>query len=377
MRSLLPVLFILACAPATPPEEPPPAALPYADPAEPGPYGVGARSFTWFDAREKLLTMELWYPADVSPGSEGDDYGPISRAGIAHRDAGPDLRGAPWPLVAFSHGFGGVRYQSTFLCEHLASHGFVVVAVDHPRNTLFDLDEDAGALVASERPADVSASVDRVYEVADNGWFGLQDVVDPGAGYGMLGHSFGGWTTVAVAGGLVDPAHADSWCAEHDDAACGFLGDLAAVDDLSQAAPDPRVVASVALAPGAWYTFGADGLQDIATPLILGGDRDGDMPYEEEILPLFEHISAPDKALLTLHGAGHWGFTDLCTTLQVDAFDDCQGAEGGFLNPETSAAITVEATTAWFQVHLANEPRAAGSLEAARWDEHADATWGP
>ena len=377
MRLMLPLLLVLGCSAPPPEGEPTPAPLPYNDPAELGPYGVGARSFTWFDGRDKLLTAELWYPADVEPGSEGDDYGPISRTGIAHRDAEPDLRGAPWPLVAFSHGFGGVRYQSTLLTEHLASHGFVVVAVDHPRNTLFDLDEDAGAQVASERPADVSASVDRVHEVAANGWFGLRDLVDPEAGFGMLGHSFGGWTTMAVAGGLIDPAHAASWCAEHDDPACGFLGDIGDVDDAGQARPDPRVVASVALAPGAWYTFGPEGPGDIATPLILGGDRDGDMPYDEEILPLYEHISSPDKALLTLHGAGHWGFTDLCTTLQVDAFDDCQGAEGGFLDPEISAAITNEATTAWFQVHLAGEERAAGSIDPARWAEHADATWIP
>ncbi len=168
MRLLLPVVLVLGC-PSAPVEEEPPPPLPWAEPSEPGPFGVGARSLTWFDAREKLLTAELWYPAEVEPGSEGDEYGPISRTGIAHRDADGDLRGAPWPLIAFSHGFGGVRYQSTFLTEHLASHGFVVIAVDHPRNTLFDLDEEAGAQVAAERPADVAASVNRVHEVATNG----------------------------------------------------------------------------------------------------------------------------------------------------------------------------------------------------------------
>jgi predicted dienelactone hydrolase len=378
MRWLLPVAILLACAPEAPVDEPTPAPpLPWTAPGEPGPFGVGARTFTWYDARGKLLTAEFWYPAAVEPGSEGDDYGPISRTGIAHRDAEPDLRGAPWPLIAFSHGYGGVRYQSTFLTEHLASHGFAVVAVDHNRNTLFDLDEAATAEVAAERPADVSAAVDRIHEAATGGWFGLRGVVDPEAGYGVLGHSFGGWTAVAVAGGIVDPGYASTWCAEHDDAACGFFSDLGTLDELAGAAPDPRVVAAVALAPGAWYTFGPGGPGELATPLIVGGDLDGDMPYDEEILPLYERISSSDKALLTLHGAAHWGFTDLCTTLDVGAFDDCEGAAGGYLDPARTAALTDEVVTAWFAVHLAGDERGRASLGRARWDDEADADWTP
>ncbi len=378
MRWMLPFLFLLGCPEPPPAEEPTPAPpLPWTAPGEPGPFGVGARTFQWFDARDKLMTAELWYPAQVEPGSAGDDYGPISRSGIAHRDATPDLRGAPWPLIAFSHGYGGVRYQSTFLTEHLASHGFVVVAVDHNRNTLFDLDEDAGAAVAAERPRDVSVAIDRIHEAAAEGWFGLEGVVDPDAGFGMLGHSFGGWTTIALGGGHVDPAHAGTWCDEHDEVGCNFLGDLAAVTDTSQAQPDPRVVASVALAPGAWYTFGPEGPGDVVTPLILGGDQDGDMPYDREIVPLYERITSADKALLTIHRAGHWGFSDLCTTLNVDALEDCQGEAGGFVEPSVTAAITNEATTAWFQVHLAGDDRAAPSLDPARWAEHPDASWSP
>ncbi len=250
MRWLLPFLLLLGCPESDP--EPDPSPLPWTEPGDVGPYGVGTRTMTWFDERGTLLTAELWYPAEVEPGSPGDDYGDVSVAGIAHRDADGDLRGAPWPLIAFSHGYGGMRYQSTFLTEHLASHGFVVVAPDHPRNTLFDLDADASAEVAAARPTDVRLAVDRAHELATEGWFGLVDLVDPEAGYGMLGHSFGGWTTIAVSGGVLDPEHFATWCTEHDDPACGFIGDLSSLSELSTAAPNPRVVASVALAPGAW-----------------------------------------------------------------------------------------------------------------------------
>lgn len=44
----------------------------------------------------------------------------------------------PFPLVVYSHGNGGLRYVSAFLTEHLASHGFIVVAPDHVGNTAID-----------------------------------------------------------------------------------------------------------------------------------------------------------------------------------------------------------------------------------------------
>ena len=51
------------------------------------------------------------------------------------RDATP-APGGPFPGVVFSHGMAGHRRQSTFLCTHLASHGFVVASPDHVGNTL-------------------------------------------------------------------------------------------------------------------------------------------------------------------------------------------------------------------------------------------------
>jgi pimeloyl-ACP methyl ester carboxylesterase len=43
----------------------------------------------------------------------------------------PISRHGPFPLVLFSHGYGGYPEQSSFLTDHLASWGFVVVAPDH------------------------------------------------------------------------------------------------------------------------------------------------------------------------------------------------------------------------------------------------------
>ena len=44
----------------------------------------------------------------------------------------------PRPLVVFSHGRSGLRTSYVMLCEGLAARGFVVVALDHPGDTLLD-----------------------------------------------------------------------------------------------------------------------------------------------------------------------------------------------------------------------------------------------
>ncbi|MFB8788452.1 MAG: alpha/beta hydrolase, partial [Potamolinea sp.] len=36
------------------------------------------------------------------------------------------------PLIVFSHGLGSVRIDMRYLAEHLASHGYVVAALEHP-----------------------------------------------------------------------------------------------------------------------------------------------------------------------------------------------------------------------------------------------------
>ena len=85
-------------------------------------------------------------------------YEPTTLSIHAYRKAKPAVRSAP--VVAFSHGFFAIRFQSAFLMEHLARHGFVVIATDHPRNTILDFDDDYTVDVLLERPDDIRHSID-------------------------------------------------------------------------------------------------------------------------------------------------------------------------------------------------------------------------
>jgi len=164
----------------------------------------------------RSLPLEVWYPATDEYGGQdlgeetGDRFEILPGLPSVRQDAVRDAAPRPGrrPLVASSHGYGGHRRQSTFLCTHLASHGYVVAAVDHVGNTIFDAMRAALAMQAGEprtdpdailrefiplRPPDVSAAIDVVL----GGVAGLEDVADPER-IGMAGHSFGGWTTLAV-----------------------------------------------------------------------------------------------------------------------------------------------------------------------------------
>src|SRR5690606_31082340 len=118
--------------------------------------------------------------------------------------AAPELASVakPLPTVVFSHCHGCARFSSYSLAERLASHGFLVAAVDHAGSTLFDqlLDElpplDASTLEL--RRDDVIRVIDELLDPAaaslPSELVGLAD----GERLGALGHSFGAVTTGLV-----------------------------------------------------------------------------------------------------------------------------------------------------------------------------------
>jgi dienelactone hydrolase len=183
------------------------------DPFARGPFAVGVRT-EHLVRDERPLPTEVWYPAqsfglDTSPLTQ-DHFtvlpGAPPQRQAAVRDA-PPQPGA-YPLVLFSHTSLGHRRQSTFLCTHLASHGFVVAALDHTGNTFVDLVERqrAGTVLTSEqRDALIERIVaDRVPDLrflADwllnqgNQWSAL---IDARNGLGLVGWSFGGWAALAT-----------------------------------------------------------------------------------------------------------------------------------------------------------------------------------
>ncbi len=188
-----------------------------ADPAAAG-LPVGVRTY---DADG--LTLEVWYPAsderdDIAPapvdvnGFVPDTVlallGEVDLPSIetyAIRDA--PLRNAddPFPVVLFSHGFGGFRTQSIDYTQHLASRGYVVVAPDHPGRMMGDilpcmfdsLVEDCNVELDDPGEDDLPDTLDFLEDL------NLQDDEFLGGHLhlgqvGLAGHSAGGMSTASV-----------------------------------------------------------------------------------------------------------------------------------------------------------------------------------
>jgi dienelactone hydrolase len=150
------------------------------DPFGAGTYAVGERGFEARDAaRDRLFPCMIWYP---------DPPGEAER-----------------PLIVFSHFSGGSRTASSFLCRHLASHGYVVAAMDHSEVVAPELAARPGE-PSEERIARVEATIaSRVPDVrflighllGGSGRAAGCPPID-GARIGLVGHSFGGWTALAT-----------------------------------------------------------------------------------------------------------------------------------------------------------------------------------
>lgn len=76
----------------------------------------------------ETLTVAVWYPTRATP--QPYPYGGPTWGRVAV-DGAPDAGGGPYPLLVFSHGYGGGGIGSVFFTEALAGRGWIVAAPDH------------------------------------------------------------------------------------------------------------------------------------------------------------------------------------------------------------------------------------------------------
>lgn len=145
----------------------------------PGPSGPHAIGTTRFDVGEpeyadpyapspapRRVPVQAWYPAQPASGGAREPY--LDDALVA---ALSDATGVPkfllsrrpsnsivdaaaaqgrFPVLVFNHGLGSFQKQSASLMEELASHGYVVLSVGHPFDSLVVQHAD-GAVVRQRR----------------------------------------------------------------------------------------------------------------------------------------------------------------------------------------------------------------------------------
>src|SRR5215471_17667809 len=137
---------------------------------------VAVRSFQATDtARNRAFPVEMWYPE-------------------ATGDAGA------LPMILFSHHSGGHRRASTFLTTYLASHGYLVAALDHSEVVAPELARQPNETPEQKARRGEGWIASRVPDALFLLEFMLSQPVpevrvDAGR-IGIVGHSFGGWTAL-------------------------------------------------------------------------------------------------------------------------------------------------------------------------------------
>jgi len=175
-----------------------------------GPYVVTTATYTYVDKNRieqfskqpsnRFVNVEFWYP------EQADET---------------------FPLLVFSHGAFGIKDSNTSTFTELASHGYVVVSIDHPYHSFYTVSEDGKlVMVDSAYMQEVNnANKEGIYSLGEffeltQKWMKLRtddmnfvvDMIveqanqshDPAYGridtqkIGVFGHSMGGAASVAL-----------------------------------------------------------------------------------------------------------------------------------------------------------------------------------
>lgn len=261
--------------------------------------GAGCRVVEVFDpVQQRRVPCWLLYPTSGAPRVEPFGPYPVEVAMNA------SVEGEGLPLVVLSHGNAGTPWSHRGLAVHLAREGFVVAAIEHPGNSRSDnslADATGVPKVANleSRPRHVRLVADAAFADAEVGGRLRSGRV------AVVGHSIGGYTALAAAGGraMTFPDDVDLARRMSPDEGTARLAFPVATG------ADPRVRAAVLLAPALGWFMADDALSAVRVPLMVRvGERDllCSKGLVERALR-----SVPERSLIDLvevPNAGHFSF---------------------------------------------------------------------
>ena len=223
------------------------------------------------------------------------------------------------PVIVFSHGFGSVRTDLRYLAEHLASHGYVVAALEHPGSNETSskvVSKGKNRLVAPQefldRPRDISFILDELAQLNQTANNPLQGKLATN-NVMVVGYSFGGGTALALAGGELQIENLKQSCQRK----LGKTNLSESLQCAAQALPektyqlrDARIKQAIALNPTTSLMFGETGLTKVQIPtLILSSSADKITPPLTEQIMGFAKIPSP-KWLVGVVGGSHLSVID-------------------------------------------------------------------
>lgn len=275
----------------------------------------------------------------------------------------------PTPLIVISHGLASDRTTFTYLAEHFASQGFPVATLTHPGSdslrfqtflsgTEIDYRVIPGDLV--NRPLDIKYFLNTLAATAAPDW--MIDINQ----VGLVGHSMGGYTALAVAGASIDWPGVQQECQRRLNDQRNFTFNLSmllqcrittagsAVTNLR----DERVKAAMAINPIGSAIFGQSGIAEIQIPMmIVAGSEDiFAPPLEEQFIP-FTWLTTPDKYLAVMNLGTHFSVLAMVETGVLPVPQDLIGPD-----PELAHPMVEGLASAFFQTYVTPNPEFSGFL---------------
>lgn len=261
---------------------------------------------------ERHINGIIWYPTDQTTGAVRAQGNAVWEPIRVHPNAEPSA--GQHPLVILSHSIYGSHQNLAWLASLLTQDGYVVAAIDHPGTTTFNRDPNH-ARELWKRPIDISRTIDHILETP-----AYSKHVDAGNIF-MAGHSLGGLTAVALAGGRIDPVKIDTFCASNDaDLACDALSQWnvgkTPADRVSLAADlsDDRIKGFAVFDLGGTQTFSTESLGAIKTPMLVYGAPENVHGMNLDIVSrtLAAALPAATSTYLEPTGLTHFDFMGTC-----------------------------------------------------------------
>ena len=271
-----------------------------------------------------------------------------------------DGAAAPLPVIVFTHGLAGSLDTGRLWGEHWASHGFIVIHVQHPgsddaavagaKNPRSAMRRAANGTQFIQRLRDLKFVFDELSRIdATRAQVAGEDTRPERVRLaqradltriGLAGHSMGATTVQRLAGQNHAGPQANGPGPEYE----------------------PRADAFIAFSPSARNTQAAAQFAHIDKPFFsITGTLDGrgpsrlGVPAKNRIVP-FEGMRGDNKYLLNLLGAGHMVFAG-SPRKDASAADKVRDFE--------HVRITRTLTTAFWLAYLKGDARARAALEAA------------
>ena len=375
-----------------------------------GPHRVGTSTLHFVDSNRfenltevegdyRELMVQLWYPAENARGLDRAFLFPKDRAVFSEymrtyskalglpafvldywryiktnsfEAAEVNKTSGPYPLIILSHGMGTGRVIHTSQAENLASHGFVVAAIDHTYSTSATAFPDGRVtglktVLSVDSFEDISNSIGKIW---------LQDIdfvmeqlkkVNTGEiesrlkgamdyrNTGIMGHSFGGATAFNA-----------FYLDDRFKAGINMDGTLYELDNRSQISrPFMFMQSESFMTTQKKYmedTLTEDELKDIK----LTRERYNKIiEIRKKESDIIDHVVNSGGAMIYIEGAAHFNFTDLQLFSKLLRYTGMTGK----INGRRGAYIINQYTLDFFNKHLTGSGGVLVEVENSKFPE--------